>query len=76
MNVHGAETLSEAGRPVTRYCGSDDHEFVGVFRNLRASEAGASINVRVRISREMNAMLARVGREDSIWKYDSSSRFF
>ena len=61
---------------MTRYCGSDDHEFVGVFRNLRAGEAGASINVRVRISREMNAMLARVGREDSIWKYDSSSRFF
>ena len=64
--MHGAETLSEAGRPVTRYCSSDDQDFVGVFRNLRTSEAGASINVRVRISREMNAMLARVGREDSI----------
>lgn len=73
--MHGAETLSEAGRPVTRYCGSDDQDFVR-FRNLRTSEAGASTNVRARISREMNAMLARVGREDSIWKYDSSSRFF
>ena len=74
--MHGAETLSEAGRPVTRYCGSDDHQFVGVFCYFRTSEAGDSINVRVRISREMNAMLARVGREDSIWKHDSSSRFF
>ena len=62
--MHGAKTLSESVHQVTRYCGSDDHEFVGVFRNLRTSEAGASINVRVKISREMNAMLARVGRED------------
>ena len=51
---------------MTRYCGSDDHEFVGGVRNLRTNEAGASANVRVGISREMNAILARVGREDSI----------
>ena len=64
--MHGAKTLSEAGHPVTRYCASDDHEFVGGVRNLRTNEAGASANVRVGISREMNAILARVGREDSI----------